>query len=137
MSAKKMFLDVRIVKWFLFVVASFLFFVSGLLLTGLSDIAENYQRFVLFGILSLTSNLSFGIYFFCTGIISVVCGYGISKGFKFGWWCLLVYSIYHFSDILLVFYHHQVNAIIGICIDLGLITWLIYRKRLYGIGKVD
>ena len=134
MLPKKMPLDVRIVKWFLFVVSFISFCIGLLLLSGLSHISSTDHRVILFGILSLTSGLSFGIYYSCMGFMAFFCGYWLSKRAKLGWWCLFIESMYNSSDALLIFSHHKLSVLIGISINLGLIIWLFYRRRLYGIG---
>ncbi len=131
----KMPLDVRIVAWLCFIGGFMGLGVVLLLATGSMHFAADYTRPIVFGAFSIASDLSSGIHALVTGIASLVCGYGIMKGLKFGWWLTLIYSINNIGDsvLLLLSYEHDNPAIIGMCISLALIIWLVYRRRLFKI----
>ena len=132
---RKMPLDARIIGWLILVTAFMDFLFAVLLTTGISRFLTDESRLILFGTFRLASELSFGIYFFCLGLMTVVCGYGVAKGYKFGWWCMLIYSTYHIADTILIYPHNRVNASIGICISVGIIVWLVSRRKIYNIGS--
>jgi len=134
-ARKKMPLDVRIVAWLGLISAVVAFLFVGLLISGLAHIPSGHHRPILFGIISLASDLSLGIHTFWVGAGSLICAYGLIRGFKFGWWLTFIFSINGICDSLLIFSDAQVVATISICFSLGIITWLLYRRRLYKIGR--
>jgi len=134
-ARKKMPLDARIVGWLFFITALISFFLVGLLLIGVAHSPSDYHRPVLFGTFSLTSDLSLGIHTFLMGMVSLVSAYGLIRGYKLGWWIELIFSIVSISDSMLIFSDHPVATTTGICISIGIIIWLICRKRLYNIGR--
>lgn len=136
-SHRKMPLDVRIVAWLLVISAFMHFFITLLLLIGIAHSPSDYNRPVLFGTLSLGSDLSSGIYSSLLGGASLVSAYSLVRGHKFGWWFVLIFSIYNIYDALLLLSCYPTGATIGICISFGIIGWLVYRRRLYNIGRTE
>jgi len=132
---RKMPFDARIIGWWLFATAFISFLFGFGLLSGLWHIPSGYDQTVIFSMVSLTSDLSSGIYSILGGLLCLVAAYGIIRGYKFGWWLMLICSIINISDSTLIFSHHPVTSIIGICIGLGIIIWLVYRRRLYNISR--
>lgn len=135
LSNRKMPLDARIVGWVV-VVPAFVFLLLGFLfLIGFSYITSPDTRPALFGIVSLGSEVEFGIYWFCIGLTRGFSAYGIIKGRKFGWWCLLVLSVNSIFDDLAMLPRYKVAILITTVINIAIIAWLVYRRRLYNIGK--
>lgn len=134
---KKMPLDARIVGWLVLTSAFIGFLCVGLLVIGLAHNPSDYHRPVLFGTVSLTSDLSLGIHTFLSGLVCLISGYGLIKGHKFGWWLTLILSIDNISDSLLIFSDYRITASIGIYISIGIIIWLVWRRGFYGIGKTS
>jgi hypothetical protein len=126
-------LDARIIGWFVFYTAFISFFIGVLLLSGLSHFTSSESRIILFGTITLGSEMSHGIYISCISFINLVCGYGVAKGYKFGWWLMLISSSIFICDWIMMFPDHQTVALICICINLGIIAWLFYRRIFYGI----
>ena len=111
------------------------FILVSLLVSGHANAPMNYHRRVFFGAIFLTSNFSLGLHTCLIGTISCVAGYGLIKGYRFGWWCTLCFLINSIFDSLLTIYDSRLPAIIGIFISLGIITWLFYRRRLYNVDR--
>lgn len=130
-------LDIKIVG-FIVGLAFFLFLLLGLLfLSGLAHVPIRDVRPALFGILSLVSDIQFGLYFFCIGIIGIFSAYGIVKKFKVAWWSLLILLIDRLLNGLLMLPDYIVSISIGSGLSVAIIIWLVYRRRLYGIGKTS
>jgi hypothetical protein len=134
-SNKKRPLDVKIIVWINSIYAALAFLLTAFLITGTINFPSGYCRPVLFGLFHITSNLSSAIFTFLYGLISLISAYCLYKFYKFGWFfvffgCLLgtLDSLRNLSDFTL-------TRIISICMSLGVICWLIYRRRLYKIGK--
>jgi hypothetical protein len=128
--------DANIVAGLVFVSATIGFLCLVLQTIGILHVPSDYGRPVLFGILSLTSDSALGIHTFLTACASAFCAYGLMKGKKFGWWMTLIVVINGISDSLLIFGKHPIAATVSICFGAGIIGWLLYRKHLYGIGKI-
>jgi len=133
---KKIPLDARVIRWFVTLQAAALTFFGLLFLIGFSYFLSPDTRPALFGTISITSEVQFGIYWFCIGLARGISGYGISKGSKFGWWCLLILSVNSILDDLAVLPHYKATILITTGINLGIIAWLLCRRQLYRIGKV-
>jgi len=133
-SGEKTPLDAKIVGWLVLISALMHFITVGLLLSGIAHAPLNCSGDVLFRTFSLASDLSVGIYSFLKGAVCLICAYGLIRGYKFGWWLMLISSINNVSDCLLRFSDYRITATISICISLGIIGWLIYRRHLYSIG---
>jgi len=131
----KMPLDARVIGWFVTVQAVALVFFGFLFLIGFSYFPSPDTRPALFGTISIISEIQFGIYWFCIGLARAISAYGISNGCKFGWWCLLILSVNSVLDDLAVLPHYKATVLLTTGINFGIITWLLYQRRLYGIGK--
>lgn len=129
--------DIRAIGWLYYLIGAVLLVLSFLLLSGFGKIPSDENRLILMGMISLTSEVSYGIHNLCMGIIALICGYGIIRRFKFVWWLMLIYSINGISDSLFVISLYPMTAIISICLSIGIIFWLIYRRKFYGIGLSD
>ncbi len=128
-------LDVRIMGW-IFFAASVVWLLIGLLLfTEISHIPPGDQRLTFFGMITLTSDMSFGMHSLVISLTGFLSFYGIMKGHRFGWWIALFLCINGCSDSILVFSQHRVAAVISILMSIGIIVWLVFRRRLYNIGK--
>jgi len=133
-ACAKMPLDARIVAYWAYF-AGFISFVFGvLLLCKAGYFPDDEVRLIAFGLVSLTSESSFAVYFLFFAFANLVCGYGLARRYKFGWWLMLILSIYTVSDFVLALSDNRVATTIGICINLTIIGWLICRRRVYRIG---
>ena len=132
---RKMPLDARIIAWVV-AIPAFVFLLLGLLfLIGFSYITSPDTRPALFGTLSLATELQFGVYWFCIGLAGLFSAYGISKGHKFGWWCMLILLIDGIFNDMVMLPRFKVSILTTTGISIVIIAWLVYRRRLYGIGR--
>ena len=134
LTNKKMPLDVRVVVWLEIISSLMHFIIVGLLIIGIAHSPSNNHRDVLFNTVCLSTNLSTGTYSFSLGLACLVGAYGLWQGYRFGWWFVLIFSIYNISDSALMFSDYPITTTIAICFSLGIIAWLIYRRQLYKIG---
>jgi hypothetical protein len=134
MNNRKLPKDIRIIVWILAVLAVIYFVLAALFLSGTSKFVSEGARPALFGLLSLVSETSSGMYFLVLGVAGLISVYGLKKGFKFGWWLVLVLSINSILDGLPLLKNHTVGVLITTSIRILLIFWLFYRRRFYGIG---
>jgi hypothetical protein len=133
---RKMPLDARIIGWAMGAVAFVPLLLGFLFLIGFSYITSPDTRPALFGTISLSSELKFGIYWGCIGLVLGFSAYGIIKGRKLGWLCLLILSVNSIFNGLAMLPRFKVSILITTGINIGIITWLVYRRRLYNItGK--
>lgn len=131
---RKMPLDTRIIGWLVFIDALVHLFFALLLLSGFGYFPSPGSRAALFGTVFLVSEIPSGVYSFCLGIVGALAAYGIIKRLTFGWWLTLIYLINNIFDLLPKFSVHWVSISIWICISLGIVAWLICRRRLYNIS---
>lgn len=133
-STPKMPLDAKVIGWLIVIPAIVFFLIGLLLLIGLADIPFPDARPAMFGIISVVSEVEFGVYFFCIGIIGILTGYCIATGRKCGWWCLLVLFINDFFNGIMMLPRYETTILTSTLIKLVLIVWLIKRRQLYNIG---
>ncbi|MBW8042299.1 MAG: hypothetical protein FVQ85_20185 [Planctomycetes bacterium] len=134
LPSKNMPLDAKIVGWFIFYTAFISLLIGVLLVSGIGRFTSSESsRNILFGTITISSELSHGIYIICISFLHFVCGYGVAKGYKFSWWLMLIPSLSVICDWIMMLPDHQTGALICICINLGIIAWLIYRRKFYGI----
>ena len=134
-SNKTIPLSARIIGWFIAVQAFVLGSFGFLFLIGFSYFLSLDTRPALFGTILIASEFQFGIYWFCIGFIRGISAYGIIKGYRFGWWCLLIISLNSIFDNLAVLPRYKVTVLVSVGINLGIIIWLLCKIRLYGIWK--
>ena len=128
-------IDVKIVAWFLIFFGILGLLSSILLMTGIAYSRPDTPRKVFFGLIILVSDEYSGIYYLMFGSLNFFTGYIIKKGKKPGWYFAFFGSIIGISDaILLGLSVHKISGTIGIFMELVLIIWLIYRRKLYNIG---
>lgn len=131
---KKMPLDTRIVAYWFFFTALVGFLFGGVLVSGVGQFPSYEERLILFGAFSLVSESSFGIYYLVLGGVSFICAYGLLKGYKLGWWLVLIYCINLIVDSSMAFSQYKITSLVGICVSVAIIVWLIYRRTSYGVG---
>jgi hypothetical protein len=129
-------LDVKIVAWFFIIVGIIGILLDVLLIIGIAKSASGSPRKVFFGAFNLISGTSNGMYFLMIGTMNFITGYILKKGSKIGWWLAFAGSINGISDsILLGFLEYKNSATTGIFINLSIIIWLLYRRKIYNIGS--
>ena len=133
-SRRRMPLDARIIGYCVVFGASISVLLGISLACGVSRISKPEVRLVALGLFRLTSQLSFGLYFLLLGFAYVVYGYGIARGYRFAWWLGLVTCSYTLCDFVLVASAYPSASTLGICMHSVMIAWLVFRRRLYGIG---
>ena len=127
-------IDVRIVAYFLYAIGFIQLVLSILLITGIGRLGDNHTRRVLFGIILLSSELDFTIYMLCLSFVHLLCGWGLIRKCKFIWWFTLIFQINYIIDGVFLFEQHKLVALIGLGIDIAIITWLCFRRQLYNVG---
>jgi len=125
-------LDVRIVAYYLYSLVVFRVVLAILLIGGVIESAESHR--VLFGTVVLSSSLSDAVHAFLTGLYYLLCAWGLMRRIKWAWWFSLLFILLFSSpDGAFTFPKHQVNAVICVATDMALITWLWFRRELYGV----
>ena len=132
---KKMPWDAKIIGFWAFFAAAIAMFFAVLLFLGIGKFTNVEHRRIFLGLIYISSELSFGVYFLILGLINLVCGYGLLYGFKFGWWCTLAYSVNLICDSLLLTSDYSNEKIMCICVGIGIIIWLFWRRRIYNINS--
>jgi len=127
-------LDAKIAGWLIFCYAIMILLFGVILTVGLGHLNGYRSRPILFGLLTVTSDLGNGVYALLLGFATLAGGFGLIKGRKYGWWIMFVVSIYCILD------GYHVQAIKGVCPTwwglyvLSAITlWLLLRGKVYGI----
>lgn len=131
---KRMPLDVRIIAWIIVASAIISIFSIVLLLCGLIRFPSGYSRPILFGLISLDSNLSLGIYSSVTAALDLICAYGLIRGQAYAWWLILILYLCGLADTLLIYFEAPITATLSLCMTVAIIVWLVYRRGLYNIG---
>lgn len=131
---RRMPLDVQIIAWIIVASAIISIFSIVLLLCGLIRFPSGYSRPILFGLTSLDSNLSSGIYSSVTAALDLICAYGLIRGQAYAWWLVLILYLCGLADTLLIYFEAPITATLSLCMTVAIIVWLVYRRRLYGIG---
>jgi len=127
----------KIISWFLIIVSVFQISLASLLASGISYLGDNSGRLILFGLLSLSSELHFAVYMFIMGGIALFCGIGLLRKNKLAWWVTLIYSIYYLSDGILLLKVHYVSGLSGCVIDILIILCLLWKKQTYNRFVAD
>ncbi|MBW8041075.1 MAG: hypothetical protein FVQ85_13885 [Planctomycetes bacterium] len=126
-------LDAKIVGWLFFCDAIIVMLIGLALITGIGHLSDNSSRSFLFGLLTITSELSHGVYTLFLGFAIFAGALGLIKGRKYGWWIMLVSSLYCILDNYLVQVNKGMYPMWGLYM-LSLITaWLLFRSKVYGI----
>ncbi|MCD4830524.1 MAG: hypothetical protein K8R02_01800 [Anaerohalosphaeraceae bacterium] len=109
-----------------------LFFLLGVsLLIGFADIPHQDSRPALFGMVWLVSELEFGIYYILISSATMLTVFGIVRKYKWGWWFLIILSVYHIINNFLVLPRFETSITIIAIIKIGIIFWLIYRREFF------
>ena len=124
-------LDVRIVAYFLYGIGFIRLAISILLASGIAEPAEPYH--VLLGSVVISSGPADAVYVFCTGLWRLFCAWGLMRSAKFAWWSTLLFFVYDSTDAAFTFRMHPTNALTWIALDMAIIGWLWFRRRLFGI----
>jgi hypothetical protein len=127
-------LDVRIVSYFIFAVSLLMLVCSALLITGIGRLGPRQIQQVFFGTISLSSGLSFAIYMICTGFLKLLCAWGLLRCIKSAWWLMFIYCLYEIVDMIFLYSYDELNASVGLIINIVIIVWLIFRRQLYNVG---
>ncbi len=128
-------LDLKIIGTLIEIISLF-FFLLGLLFA--SDIWTTTQpetRPAVFGMLLLSSDISFSINFLTIGFFGFFSGFGISKGHKFGLWLLFILLADDVINGMIMFAEFKKTVIVTFAIEFILVIWLFYRRRFFNIGN--
>jgi hypothetical protein len=132
-KARKLPLDAKIVGWLLFCDAIILLLIGVVLIAGIGHFTGNSRRSLLFGLLTITSELSHGVYVLFLGFVMFAGGLGLIQGRKYGWWIMLVSSLYCILDNYLAQADEGVYPMWGLYILSVITAWLLLRSKVYGI----
>ena len=132
-KARKSTLDAKIVGWIVLCNAIIALLIGLLLVTGIGHVAGNTKRSLLFGILNISSDLSHGVYDLFLGLVIVVGGLGLIRGRKYGWWIILVSSLYCILDNYLLQVTKGIFPMWGLYILSVITAWLLLRSKVFGI----
>ncbi len=127
-------LDARIIGWFVFYGAITTLIVSVLLIIGFGQPFSSSRKTAVFSLVSVDTELSYGIYLSCIGLVNLVAGYGIAKGYKFGWYTMFISLICFIIDLTLRLSDDFIIIFVCISINLAFLVWLIWRRRYYNIS---
>lgn len=127
--------DVRVVTYLLLACGSLQLLSGFLLITGIAHPVAGETRRVLLGLAVLSTRPWFALYLLLAGSASLLCAWGIAGIHRVGWWFLLVYSIHGAVNDLLLLPEHKVTPAISMAITLTLLTWLWFRRDLYGARR--
>lgn len=130
-SHKKMPWDAQAVGWTISLLASIEFLLGVVLLSGVEYMSKPDVRPVFFAIITLSTEISWGIYLVIVGLFKIIIGKGIRKGVRLAWWCFLIMLIDGTVNAFAILPRFKVSFLIGLAINLGTIVWLIYRRKLY------
>lgn len=125
-------LDVKIVSLFFLILGGISVPLILLTIIGIGRFPS--PKPVLGGLILLSSHLSIEVLEFLIGVIFVVTGYGLAVKWKHGWYLCLFVSLYGILDAVSMLKKFPASTFITICMDLGIIIWLFWRRRLYSIG---
>ncbi len=126
-------LDVRLVAWVVAIPSGFFTILSILLISGISKIAEDDPRPTLFGLLWVSTRLGMGLHLGITGTVGLFCAHRVWHCTAWGWWILLALIANTIVSDLQMLPRFWVSiSIIGV-IRLGIVGWMVYRRKLFGI----
>ena len=132
-KTRKLPLDAKIVGWLVFCDAIIVMLIGLALITGIGHLTSNSKRSLLFGLLTITSELSHGVYTLFLGFAIFAGGLGLIQGRKYGWWIMLVSSLYCILDNYLLQVHKDIYPMWGLYMLSVIIAWLLLRSKVYGI----
>ena len=128
-------LDAQVVGWIIFLPACVQFLLGMVLLSGVGYMSKPDIRPVFFAITTLSAEVSWGVYLVIVGLFKIITGWGIRKGVRLAWWCLLIMLINGTVNAFAVLPRFKVTFLIGLAVNLGIAVWLIYRRKLYTQGN--
>ena len=132
-KTRKLPLDAKIVGWLVFCDAIIFLLIGAVLITGIGHFTSDSRRSLVFGLLTITSELSHGVYTLFLGFAMLAGGLGLIRGRKYGWWIMLATSVYCILDNFLVQVNEGVYPMWGLYILSVIIAWLLLRSKVYGI----
>jgi hypothetical protein len=128
---KKIPLDCRLVSG-LVAIRGFVFLILGsLLLFTDAHFTRQDSRPILWGIIWIDSEIESGLYLSFMSFWIFITAYGIFHIRKFGWWCLLVLILYNLPNELLMYSSFKRQVLITSIIQIIVLLWLWYRRKLY------
>jgi lysylphosphatidylglycerol synthetase-like protein (DUF2156 family) len=130
--ARKVPLDVRIVAYYLYANALLCFVSIPFVVSGSS---EPQSHRVLLGLVLIASTLADSVYNLTTGICYLLCAWGLMRRAQWAWWFSLIFFVYASTDALLFLPGHRVTVAMSVAIDIALITWLWFRRDLFGNNR--
>lgn len=129
-------LDCRLVAGIV-AIRGFVFFILGsLLLFTNAYFTEQDSRPILWGIIWIDSEIGLGSYLSFMALWRFIAAYGIFRIRKFGWWCLLVLMLYNLPNKIWMYYSFKRQVLITSIIQIIVLFWLWYRRKLYGIRRI-
>lgn len=123
--------DVLIVGGFLIIMSLLFLAIGVILLARIGSFFQIERRQIIFGLILISTEKDFGLYYLFLAVMTAVSGYTIITGYRLGWWLALTFSIYHLSDSILILLQYPHQSLISICIDIIIVIWLILRRKLY------
>lgn len=107
----------------------------ALMILGVGHVSEDTESRVLFGTIVLSSELSYGINAFMSGLLSVVFVHGLFRRTRWAWWYALVFMLYGVGDSAFGLTSLPVVAATSMLLSAGTIVWLVCRRQLFWDDK--